>query len=167
MSVEEEFAICGCRGFRHTRMCIDRGWTKMSSKEDVAADRKQAELEELREEAETKVAGFKGTVEQFAVLADVGITALQSVRGTFPIDKIANELRTLFGADLKPLLDLIQVAGKHMLVEGSNMRADQVKALMERTGLSEESCVAIVLATGEAVVAALRSGSTKAERTKK
>lgn len=158
-------ADCGCRislrdfkSIEHTERCKSRGWHAMS-KEAIEADKKKLFLEDLREEAQEKVDAIRGQVDQYAVVGEMSLDVIKAVRPTLAAlaEGLSGQLRGIFGHDLAPILKAIEDAGTWAVRTGATTRAEMVKELMEKTQLSESTCLAIVLSSAQAVEASIKN----------
>lgn len=157
--------ICGCTKGRHSVICVRRGRDKMTKAQydaDVAKekDEKRAEeLADLREEAAEQIEALQAKAEQYAIIGKTGIEALKALRPMIRelAELTAGELRALFGEDLAPLGKAADDAILFVVNRSAEQKAELLKRLMTSTGLSEATCLALVLSSHEVVSAAIKN----------
>jgi hypothetical protein len=157
--------ICGCAKGRHSVVCERRGRSKMTQEEydaDVLAEKEEkrvAALASLKEEADEKIEELREKAESYGLVGKAGIDALKVLRPMIRemAELTATELRGLFGEDLAPLGKAIDDAAWFIVEHGVEQKAELVKRMMTTTGLSEGTCLALVLSSSEALNVAIKN----------
>lgn len=120
-------------------------------------------LDELAEEANDEFEAILGKAEEYAVIGRAGLDLVEKLRPLIRefAGALATPLREIFGKDLAPLIDTLDAAVLKILTDGATMRAKLVQNLVANTGLSEQTCLAVVLASSEALTSAFNNNKNQ------
>lgn len=108
-----------------------------------------------------EVARVVESADEYAEMIRALLEISKGLHGKMPIKEVTDELRFIFGQELRPIWEMLNEATAKIQTDGVMFRAKLIRRVMEEHGLSEEAAIKLVLNEQRAFLTAMQSRSDK------